>query len=113
MTVKSIGIMAVSVDRLKNIYVKYDDKFLSRFFTNDEITYVLSKRDKLPTLAGRLALKIALCKAMGKVVALKEIEINNDDKGKPFVKCLALGNLKCEASISHERDLAVATVVIF
>lgn len=110
--IKSIGIKALGTDRLERIYDKYGDKFLSRYFTDDEVAYVLSKRVIFPTLAGRLALKIAFCKAIGEIIALKEIKIKNDEKGKPFISCHKLEGLVCEASISHEKDLAVATVVL-
>lgn len=110
--IKSIGIEALSVERLKSIYVRFGDKFLSRYFSNEEITYILSKRDKVSTLSGRLALKIAFCKAMGEIITLKEIKISNDDKGKPYIVCNKLKDIKCEASISHDGNLAIATVIL-
>ncbi len=110
--IKSIAIEALSTERLERVYIRFGDKFLNRFFSDDEIAYLLNKRVMFPTLAGRLALKIAFCKALGEIIALKEIKIKNDEKGKPFITCRKLEGLVCEASISHEKDLAVATVVL-
>jgi holo-[acyl-carrier protein] synthase len=76
----------------------------------------------VPELAVRFAAKEAVMKALGtgiKGVGWREIEILNNDDGKPFVilhgqaerKAQELGLSDLSVSLSHSRDLAIAAVI--
>ena len=68
-------------------------------------------------LSSRFAAKEAFSKALGSGfcgISPKDIETMNDSKGKPFIKLLKdFGfNHKIHLSISHEREMSVAMVVL-
>lgn len=107
-----------------------DDTILRRFFNENEIVENSSELTsrRISALcqhyAARFAAKEAFAKALGTGVAgfeLKDVYIKNDDKGKPvlFVENCALERLteihgKCSihVSLSHEKEYAVASVII-
>lgn len=74
------------------------------------------------SLAGRFAAKEALAKAIGdpKLVVWNEIEISNDELGKPAFQLhgktatnvASTGAERIWLSISHDAGVAVATVVL-
>jgi holo-[acyl-carrier protein] synthase len=115
---KGVGIDIIEVSRIRNIIEKYGDKFFQRILTDKEITYC--KSFKYPELhfAGRFASKEAYSKAIGtgisKEFGWKDIEILNDEKGKPYVNHLKESEFSCykfEISISHTKDYGCAVVI--
>ncbi len=115
-----IGNDIVEVGRIKKAIEK-SDGFKKRVFTESEIEYAESKKDKYPSYAGRFAAKEALSKALGTGVRgfkLLDIEIKNDELGKPYIVLAdaLLEKLNSGAiihlSISHTREYAAANVII-
>ncbi len=119
--------METGVDIVKiSRFEKYenDEKFLKKYFSSDEIKYILKKVKKVETMAGIFAAKEAVLKAFGIGIGygmqLKEISINYTKSNKPFIEVDAkiqhyLNNLGCSSisiSISHDGDYAVAFCVI-
>ncbi len=112
---------------------KIRQRFLDRILTGSEKEHIHSKAAKnnvvqlsrlSETLAGRFAAKEAVAKALGtgwRGIYWKEVEIINIESGAPQVflsgraKALlskrGFGNI--DLSISHERDYAVATVLLY
>ena len=100
------------------------DKVKCHCFTAQEIAYADKFRDPLPHYAGRWAAKEALAKALGTgfgaACAWQDIEVINQDNGKPQVFLSGnaaetlknLGGSKIHLSISHEKDYAVAFVIL-
>ena len=117
-----IGIDLVKVDRMKEVVEKWGRKFLSRVFTQDEISYCYRKKTPYPSLAVRFAAKEAFIKAMGSGVPLSftDIEVVNRDTGKPLLRMSGrLDNFfkknfitKAHLSLSHEHEYGVACVVL-
>lgn len=117
-----LGIDIVEVSRLEK-WLK-DNKLLQRFFSEEEIEYVLSKENGAArSLAVRFAAKEAFGKALGTGLAgikLKDIVVVNDRTGRPFLKVsgTALEALKKKGgavlhlSLSHEKTTAAAVVII-
>lgn len=117
-----LGIDIVEVSRLEK-WLK-DNKLLQRFFSEEEIEYVLSKENGAArSLAVRFAAKEAFGKALGTGLAgikLKDIVVVNDRTGRPFLKVsgTALETLKKKGgaalhlSLSHEKTTAAAVVII-
>ncbi len=108
-----IGIDAVEVGRLKMVYKRYGERFLSRVFTPVEIEYAFSARGdrRFERLAGRFALKEALIKAWGRGIPFSAIEVKNGPDGRPLVACsLVSGEIK--ASLTHTRRLAIGCVLL-
>lgn len=85
-----------------------NDRTLSRFFHQSEL------KNDAQHMAGIIAAKEAFFKALGIVPKFLEIEIAYDPSGRPKIK--ASPQLKkyksCDLSISHERNYAVAVVVM-
>ncbi|OGC23754.1 hypothetical protein A2291_05155 [candidate division WOR-1 bacterium RIFOXYB2_FULL_42_35] len=115
--IKGIGIDIIEISRIKEAVEKYGDKFLSRVYTPQEIAYCKSLNQyRYPELAVRFAAKEAYSKAVGTGIGAEvkwtEVEIINNELGKPHiaVKGKVLENV--HVSLSHSRDSAVAQVVI-
>ena len=124
-----IGHDIVKISRIEELYHNYADKFLKRIYTKNEIfltTYFTSSVRMLGYLAKRFAAKEAFAKALGvgigEEVSFLDIEILNDQNNKPYIllskKTSAyvdkffLGSVKIHLSLSDEKDLATAMVII-
>ena len=117
-----IGIDVVHVYRLKR-WEKIPG-LLRRFFHEDELRVALPKGEAgILSLAARFAAKEAFGKALGTGLhgfSLKEIAVMNDELGKPHLHLYGraqeslerLGGSNVFISLSHERDNALAMVVI-
>ena len=113
--------------RIKNTIKKYGSKFKKRCFLNNEILRSNKRLKKINFFAKRYAAKEACAKALGtglaKGIFWKDIEIFNDENGKPFIKlhnnALKLinknFNFPCniELTLSDEKNYSIATVIIF
>lgn len=119
------GIDIIEVDRIKENVEKFGDKFLKRVYTEKEIEYCDGKNvQKIQSFAGRFAAKEAVFKAISECIEdkykieWKDIEILNNDNGKPRVflngnlKKIKLKQLEIDVSISHIANVAVASVVV-
>ncbi len=117
--VKGIGIDILEVSRIKKVYEKFPFRVRNRVLTQREQEYIFSKKNPWPSLAGRFAAKEAVMKTLGVgwgKVGFREIEVVNDQTGKPLV--LLSGNAAvlakqmgiCEIliSISHDGKYALA-----
>jgi len=117
-----IGIDIVKIQRMKDAFEKWGNKFYEKILTNDEMTYCFERSDPYPSLAVRFAAKEGLIKAIGSeiTVSMKDIEIMNNEKGRPSIH--VRGKLEdffqdrairhCHVSLSHEKEFAVACVVL-
>jgi holo-[acyl-carrier protein] synthase len=103
------GIDIVEVSRIEKLMRRYDKRFLEKVFTVAEIAYANQRRRPAEPLAGRFAAKEAFMKAMGRKLPWTDIEITMEGT-KPSVTYD--GCLYEAVSISHEREYAVAVVVL-
>lgn len=113
-----IGTDIVEVRRMEKWAA--DSKMLERFFNPNEI----KQNGTAEYYAARYAAKEAFAKALGtgfKSFELSEIFVTKDELGKPELNCtgkaLKLLNERCGEcqlflSLSHEKDYAIAYVVI-
>lgn len=117
------GIDLVKNSRIKNLIEKYEDRFLKKIYTEAEIEYCQQKINSAPSFAARFAAKEAVLKALGTGMRnnrWQDIEILNDNLGKPEVKLSGstagraeeLGVSSIFISISHEKDFSIAQVVM-
>jgi holo-[acyl-carrier protein] synthase len=108
-----VGIDLVEVERIKKLQARYGNRFLRRIFTEAEIRYSFRARSDrcYERLAARFAAKEAVIKALGHPAAFREIEVTNDDSGKPVITCPHT-NGRIGASLSHTDKLAIAYVLI-
>ena len=117
---RGVGIDIIEVKRIRDLMLKFGDRFFQRILTDNEIKYC--RKFSKPDLhfAGRFACKEAYSKAIGtgvgKEFSWKDIEVLNDDRGKPYVVHLKVNEyaaLKFEISISHTEEYACAVVYCF
>ena len=119
------GIDLVKVDRIKRQIDRSSGRaFLNRVFSVAEQAYCGTKRMKYEHYAARFAAKEAVLKALKvrpqKNRQLSGIEVGREASGKPFIvlspetrKQLRISvQAQIELSIAHEREYAIATVVI-
>ena len=104
-----IGIDIVHVGRIERLCGRYDQRFLRKVFTEEEIAYATKKRRRFECLAGMFALKEAFMKAKTRRIPFREIEIRHRH-GKPYISFK--GRTFFQVSVSHERDMAAAVVVV-
>ena len=119
------GIDLVKVERMeKELTGRSSKVFLNRVFSVAEQAYCGSKRMKFEHYAARFAAKEAVLKALKvrprKGQRLSGIEVKREATGKPFISLTAESRkqlrmpaqAQIELSIAHEREYAIATVVI-
>jgi len=84
-----IGNDILAITRLRESIERQGDPFLNRLFTSRELEYCQKFDDPVPHFAGRFAAKEAIVKAFGtgfgKNIQWHDIEILNDELGKPIV----------------------------
>lgn len=118
------GIDIVEVFRMRDAISKWGSSFLTKVFTNKEISYSNSKRFAPQHFAARFAAKEAVVKAFGEArkspVNWTDIEVFNDKEGRP-VMLLSNEALKLKrrknvseviVSMSHSKNYAVASVIL-
>ena len=120
---KGVGIDMVEVARIETSINK-ESGFRELVFSAHEIGYCEAKAKKFEHYAARFAAKEAFFKAIGtgwaKGTAFNEIEVYNDETGKPHIRLLGstaatlhqLNVLHIQVSLSHTGSLGTAVVVI-
>jgi holo-[acyl-carrier protein] synthase len=119
--IAGLGMDMIEVERVA-AKIGREAGFREMVFSPKEIAYCEQKADKFVHYAGRWAAKEAFFKAMGtgwsEGTAFHEIEITNDEAGKPEIRLLGetartVGNAsRILVSISHLKELASAVVII-
>ena len=98
-----------------------EGRFINRYFTPEERAYILAKnQNAAQSAAGIFAAKEAFLKAIGTGLggaSLTEIEVAHTPQGQPILRLsgkalAALGDSRAWVTITHEADMAAATVII-
>ena len=99
-----IGTDVVQIARIEKSIAS--DRFLREVFTEKEREYCR----KAENYAGLFAAKEAYLKALGTGIdrRLNTVEILHTDTGKPYVNTAE----KCDLSISHDGEYAIAVCII-
>ena len=110
-----IGTDIVSIDRIKK-NVK-DKKFLYKIFTDKEIEYCILHTKPYIHFSGKYAAKEAVKKALlgNKIVthiSMIDIEVLNNPDKSPYITLNNLNDIKCNVSISHDGDYAIAFIIL-
>jgi holo-[acyl-carrier protein] synthase len=123
MNIIGIGMDATDLSRVADLVEKYGDRFLRRVFTDGEIAYCTKRRNPVPHLAGRFAVKEAAMKALGtghsRGVLWKDIEVVRTG-GPPRLKLHGgaarrageMGVTRSMVTITHSETLALAQVLL-
>jgi holo-[acyl-carrier protein] synthase len=118
------GVDIVEIDRVRESFEANGSGFRDRVFTAGEIKYCESRKAaRFESYAARFAAKEAVSKAFGTGIGeagLKNIEVLNDDRGKPYVVLYndaknifeSMKGLGISISLSHCRQYAIAYAII-
>ncbi len=120
-----IGIDIIEVARIEKQIEAESNSFVKKIFTENEIRYCETKiKNKAQNYAARFAAKEAFFKALGTGwrdgLSWKDIEIENDELGKPNIllsgkskKNIQENSIsKIHVSLSHIKEIAVAVVIL-
>lgn len=90
--VQGLGSDIIEIARIRISIEKYGVHFLNRLFSQKEQDYCHKFKDPAPHFAGKFAAKEAVAKALGtgfgEDLSWQDVEILNDEKGKP-VACFS------------------------
>jgi holo-[acyl-carrier protein] synthase len=123
MNIIGIGLDATDLHRISETLQRYRERFLQRIFTDGEIAYCTRRRDPVPHLAGRFAVKEAAMKALGtghsRGVLWKDIEVVRVG-GPPQLRFHGGAARRAEAmrvrrslvTITHSETIALAQVIL-
>ena len=119
-----LGIDIVDVRRMRQAIERQGNRFLNRIFTKREQAYCNTKRNKFENYAARFAAKEAVIKAKkggwGRY-SFHDIEVVRGLRGAPSIQISPQARKKFgisptatfELTMAHEREFAVAAVVLF
>ena len=122
-----IGIDIIDIRRIEKTIIKYGDRFIKKCFLQTEIRRSENRRNTIQSYAKRYAAKEACAKALGtglaKGVYWKDIEVSNNNLGKPILTLhnkaakilnqISSKNKRIEVSLSDEKNYAISNVIIF
>ena len=116
----TVGTDIIEVERIKNA-IESNEKFVETVFTQKEIEYCESKKiTKYEHYSARFAAKEAIFKAISNYlkdkysISWKNVEIQNDENGRPYVNFIDI-DIKIkdvDISLSHIKDYAIASAVV-
>ena len=127
MKIFGIGTDIINIKRMEKTLKKDGGSFKKRVFSKNEIIYCEKKKNPTTFFAKRFAAKEALSKALGtgirKGINFKNIEISNDNLGKPSIKLrgstaiflkkkIKTKKYSIYLSLSDDEPWAQATVII-
>ena len=122
-----IGTDIIDIRRIEKTIIKYGDRFKKKCFLKSEIQRSENRRNTIQSYAKRYAAKEACAKALGtglaKGVYWKDIEVRNNNSGKPIIVLhnkavkilnkISSKNTTIEVSLSDETNYAISNVIIF
>ena len=114
------GIDLVEIDRVSNIYAKYKENFISKYFINDQLKKIDSN-----LLANNFAIKEAFSKSIGlgfrSPCYPNNIVVSRDNLGKPVISLKnilqsylneTLGKYVIHVSLTDTKLYSIASVII-
>ncbi len=119
-----IGIDLVDVERIARALGQHRERFEARVFTPVEIADCAGRADRTLALAARFAAKEACLKALGtgwsQGLGFRDVEVVRGSTGRPEIRlhgraaarAQELGAERIHVSLTHERHVAAAVVVL-
>ena len=115
----STGIDMIEIERIARALNRFGARFANRIFTVEEQKHC---HGRVPSLAGRFAVKEAVAKALGTGIGdmrWLDIEVINDERGRPQLHlhnnahtiAQAQGLTTWSISLAHTETHAIATAV--
>ena len=124
MAVCGIGVDLVRIPRMREVIARWDERFLRRVFTEEEIAYCRARRDPVPHFAARFAAKEAGMKALGTGLRLgvkwRELEVQRERGSAPTLILhgrsreigVSRGGRRMLLALTHEGDYALAQALL-
>jgi holo-[acyl-carrier protein] synthase len=124
MSIVGIGVDLVSVDRVRAITQRWQERFLHRVYSEAERRDCLRRASPYASLAGRFAAKEAILKALGvgwsAGIRWQDVEVVNDPAGKPVARVEGrvrslieeAGVTRIHLSLSHDAGYAMAHAIL-
>lgn len=124
MEVKGVGVDLIAIDRVRRAVTRWNERFLHRVFTREELDYCLKRRDPIPHLAARFAAKEAGLKALGTGLRMgirwRELEVRRAPGGPPILVLsgrsqaigTARGGSQVLLSLTHDGGYAFAQALL-
>jgi holo-[acyl-carrier protein] synthase len=122
--IAGLGVDLVSIPRMRTTIDRWQERFVDRVFTDDEITYCRARRDPAPHFAARFAAKEAGFKALGTGLQLgvrwRELEVRREREEAPTLVLsgrareigLARGGSRVLLSLTHDGEYALAQAIL-
>lgn len=116
-----VGTDIIEIPRIKQAIERQGQPFIDRLFTQAEQTYCKTFKDPYSHYAVRFAGKEAVLKALGtgmrEGITWLDIEIINNDLGKPIVFISdalkeRFSSPEIQISLSHSKSTAIAFVIV-
>jgi len=113
-----IGTDIIEIKKFKNLEYSYENKFLQKIFTKNELEYCFSKSKPEQHLAVRFAGKESIIKALSEQnekINFTDIEIINNEYGAPSIKLhnSKFSNFEIKISLSHSNNNAIAFAIVY
>ncbi len=118
------GIDIIEVERIRDSFARFGERFVTRILRPAEIAYCLKHRDPGPFLAVRFAAKEAISKAFGTGIGAQlgwqDMEIARKESGEPYVilhdggsrLLTERGGRHVHLSLSHTQNYAAAVAIL-
>ncbi len=123
-SIRGIGVDLAKIPRMRQVVERWQDRFLRRVFTEEEIAYCQRRHDPIPHLAARFAAKEAVMKALGTGLRMgvtwREMEVRRERgeaptmvlTGRTAAIARAKGASRILVSLTHDGDYAFAQVML-
>lgn len=118
-----IGVDMIEIPRIRATLDRFGDRFRRRCFTPEERAYCESTQDAAQHYAARFAAKEAAFKAIGtglRGVGWQDAAVRRNPgeapvlrfTGRAFVHFAKIGGTHVHLSLSHDRSVAIAQVIV-
>ncbi len=115
-----VGIDIVETARIRTIIERFQERFLTRVFTDEEIKFCGRRPNPYQSYGARFAAKEAILKALGtgksNGIGWKDMEILADEHSRPttrlYGKLKELVDGELHLSLSHTATLAIAICIL-
>ena len=106
-----LGTDIVDINRFKDMIYENNKKFYKKIFVESEIKYCLKFKNSEQHFAGKFAIKEAVKKSIPETVDFLEI-VTEHVNSKPTISLKIQNTYNFLVSVSHEKDYAIAMVLV-
>ena len=106
-----LGIDIVDINKFKNKHFDNNKNFYQKIFLNSEIEYCLKFKNFGQHFAGKFAIKEAVKKSLAEPIDFLDI-ITGHENSKPTIRLKIKNNYDFFVSVSHDKNYAIAIVII-